>query len=204
MYFSSKNGVNIDITHRCALECLSCQRTIYFTSKNEKVPGKDMTIEDFKKVINCFKTINFCGQRSDPVHHPHFMEFLKMCNEKGTDAIIHNASSAKPKKWYIKAFKANPKAKWVFGIDGMPEQSHLYRINQDGKKLFEIMLESKKYLSNTPRWQYIAFDYNTNQIEDAKKMAEYYGLEFILILSSRWNNNSEHLKPKDSKFLPNG
>jgi len=202
VYFSNNKGVNIDITHRCALECLSCQR-IHYKSINEKVPGQDMTIEDFKKVVKFFKTISFCGSRSDPVHHPHFIEFLRICNKKSIDAIIHNASSAKSKNWYIKAFKANPDAKWIFGIDGMPEQSHLYRINQDGKKLFEIMLESKKYLSTKPKWQYIAFEYNIDKIDDAKKMAKYHDLEFLLILSSRWKNNFEQ-KPKDPKFLPNG
>jgi len=202
MYFTTHAGVNIDITHRCSLECLSCQRLRY-TTRNQKVPGNDMSVDDFIKVVNFFKTIHFCGSRSDPVHHPDFIKFLKICNEKSVKATIHNASSAKPKKWYIKAFKANPNAKWWFGIDGMPKQSHIYRINQDGQKLFEIMLEAKKYLSKAPKWQYIAFDYNIDQIEDAKKIAEFYGLEFTLVLSSRWGKSSKHLKPTDTKFLPN-
>ena len=42
-------------------------------------------------------------------------------------------------KHYISAFKSNPKANWIFGIDGMPEESKQYRVNQDGEKLFKIM-----------------------------------------------------------------
>ena len=117
---------------------------------------------------------------------------------------VTSEAERKARQSIRKIKKANPNAKWVFGIDGMPEQSHLYRINQDGKKLFEIMLESKKHLSTKPQWQYIAFEYNIDKIEDAKKMAKYHDLEFLLILSSRWDNNSKHLKPKDPKFLPNG
>jgi len=33
--------------------------------------------------------------------------------------------------WYESAFESNPNAEWHFGLDGLPEESHLYRINQD-------------------------------------------------------------------------
>ena len=46
--------------------------------------------------------------------------------------------------WYIKAFKANINARWIFGIDGLPNESHNYRVNQDGEKLFNVIVESKK------------------------------------------------------------
>jgi len=66
---------------------------------------------------------------------------------KNVDGVIHNASSLKSKKWYIEAFKAHPDMRWIFGIDGLPKDSCMYRVNQDGEKLFDIMLESKKYLN---------------------------------------------------------
>ena len=74
--FFNRKGVNIDITHRCALECMRCQRTIHYTNFNKKVPGEDMSMNDFQKVIKHFEKINFCGQYSDPVHHPKFIEML--------------------------------------------------------------------------------------------------------------------------------
>ena len=65
-----RTSVNLDITHRCPLECPRCQRFTSFTSKGLKVPGEDMSLKDFNKVVNHFQHINFCGQVSDPVHHP--------------------------------------------------------------------------------------------------------------------------------------
>ena len=53
--FFNRKAVNIDITHRCALECMRCFRTMFYTSKNIKVPGKDMSMNDFLKVIKYLK-----------------------------------------------------------------------------------------------------------------------------------------------------
>ena len=86
-------------------------------------------------------------------------------------------------------------AKWVFGIDGLPEESHNYRVNQDGVKLFEIMLESKKHLKNKPNWQYIIFKYNENSIDNAKLLAKEHNLDFMIINSARWIGKDDYLRP---------
>ena len=50
--FFTRKGINLDISHRCSLECLRCQRTRYYTSKGKKVPGEDLSLTDFKKIIH--------------------------------------------------------------------------------------------------------------------------------------------------------
>jgi len=138
--FFTRRNLNIDITHRCALDCPRCQRWGDYRKYGKKVPGIDFTISQMKKIISFYNDLHFCGQYSDPVHHPKFIEILKLVREQGVSCSVHNASSAKSEDWYIKAFEANPKAHWVFGIDGLPEESCLYRINQDGEKLFNTLL----------------------------------------------------------------
>ena len=137
--------LNIDLSHRCPLECLRCGRQRSFTNKGLKVPGRDLTISEYNKILDWFPRISFCGQYSDPIHHPKINELLEIAYKRNTKVEVHLASSLKPIKHYISAFKANPNANWIFGIDGMPEESKKYRVNQDGRKLFNIMLESKKF-----------------------------------------------------------
>ena len=127
-------GLLIDLTHRCALECPRCQRQEFFRDHGETVWGGDIPMDTIEKATDTFKAINFGGQLSDPIHHPNFIEILKLCYEKGVQANVQTASTGKPKRWFIKAFEANPNARWQFGIDGLPEESHKYRINQDGPK----------------------------------------------------------------------
>ena len=192
-------GVNVDMTDKCGLECLRCQRQTYYEN-NKAIPGGDLTLSDFEKITDMFKTINFCGQLSDPVHNKDFIDILRLCKMKNVGGTIHNASSLKSKEWYIEAFKAHPDMRWVFGIDGLPKDSCMYRINQDGEKLFDIMIESKKYLNTTPCWQYIIFSYNENDIDEARKIAQDNGINFNLNYSSKWFSENDPLMPKNKNY----
>tara|TARA_Y100000385_G_C13082070_1_gene634481 strand:+ start:1138 stop:1791 length:654 start_codon:yes stop_codon:yes gene_type:complete len=191
--------LNMDITHRCPLECLRCGRQNSFRNKGLPVPGEDLSLEDFDKITDHFSRISFCGQYSDPIHHPQFIEILKICNQKKLKVEVHVASSFKSKEFFINAFKAYPEAEWIFGIDGLPEESHTYRVNQDGKKLYEIMLESKNHLNTKPAWQYIIFSYNEDHVDLALEMATKDNLSFLIINSSRWMGKTDWLKPKTRK-----
>jgi len=200
-FFNRKKGLNIDITHRCALECPRCQRQTAFRNKGDKVYGIDVSLEDIKKLAKHFKYFDFCGQLSDPVHHPQFIEILEYLNSENVGVSVHNASSQKPLSWYIKEFKAYQKAKWIFGIDGLPNESHIYRVNQDGEKLFNVMLESKKYLKQKPFWQYIIFKYNQDHVDQARQIAEDNDLVFIILQSSRWMDANDPLTPTNEYKL---
>jgi MoaA/NifB/PqqE/SkfB family radical SAM enzyme len=193
--------LNIDLSHRCPLECLRCGRQRSFTNKGLKVPGRDLSISEFNKILDWFPRISFCGQYSDPIHHPKINELLTITKDRGVKVEVHLASSLKPKKAYIEAFKANPKANWIFGIDGMPEESKQYRVNQNGQKLFDLMLESKKYLTTRPLWQFIIFSYNENSIDKAMKMAKDNDVDFILVNSARWTDDDDWLMPKTKRTM---
>lgn len=194
-----RRAINLDITHRCPLACERCQRFTSFVSKGLKVPGEDLSTENFKIILDHFSHLNFCGQVSDPVHHPKFIEFLSLIyNHKDSkSSSVHHASAAKPMSWYPKAFEANPKARWWFGIDGLPKDSNKYRTHQDGEKLFEVVKIAATILKQKPVWQYIVFSYNENTIKEAHRMAQDIGAEFMLINSSRWEGKNDPLRPKN-------
>jgi len=190
----SRNTINLDICAKCTLKCGGCARKQHDKHKI-KVPGDYMSIECFKKIIDFFVGISFCGQISDPILHPNLPEFLKLTYEKGIRVQVHTAVSHKPLSWHKKCYEANPKAKWWFGIDGLPEESHKYRVNQDGIKEFERMkLCAEMGLKTT--WQYIIFNYNENHVDEARQMATDIGVWFMELRSSRWNKETIHLKPK--------
>ena len=106
---------------------------------------------------------------------------------------VHNAATGKKLSWYEKAFKANPKAKWIFGLDGLPTESHKYRINQKGEQLFEAMKLCSSMNLNAV-WRMIVFRFNEDHIEQCKLMAEDINVKFELVKSSRFFKN-DPLKP---------
>ena len=201
-YFLNRRKINIDISFRCPLQCPKCQRQNRYLDYGKKVPGRDLTLSEIDKISNFYKSFVFCGQYSDPVHHPKFPQILKILYNKNVACEIHNAASQKSKEYYIKCFKANPSAQWIFGIDGLPEESHKYRINQDGKKLLDIMCESKKHLLKKPTWQYIVFRYNENHIEQVKKISKDIDVNLLLIQSSRWDKQDPY-KPRNEELRLN-
>ena len=193
-------SINIDCTFRCPLECPKCLRQS-IREVGFKVPGKDMPLDDFYKLTKYFKKIQFCGQVSDPIFHPKFIEILKFCGDNNIPTEVNTAASQKSIEWYKKAFVAHPRARWLFGIDGLPKDSHKYRVNQDGEKLFEVMKLCSKMGLN-PSWQYIVFRYNEDDIEKARSIAKENNIHFDLVFSGRWQTKDKY-KPKNPNHYLN-
>ena len=193
----SHKACNLDISNLCFLECPKCMRVLW--SDKKTIPGGIMTIERFAKIVNYFRYIHFCGQISDPIFNPNLITFLSMCKNADKGSTVHTAASQRPVSWYEKAFDANSDTRWIFGVDGLPDESCMYRINQDGEKLFEVMkMGVKKGLKID--WQYIVFSYNEDHIEETHNMAKENGIEFIVNYSGRWTSEQDPYKPRNPKF----
>jgi MoaA/NifB/PqqE/SkfB family radical SAM enzyme len=195
-------AVTIDASSTCTLECDKCRRQTY--RKHNHPPGGkaggDMTLENFDKLLDHFDHFSFCGQVSDPIFNPHLIEMLQRIHDYPKPKGVHIATAATSKKhdkdWYRRAFEANPNTKWTFGIDGLPEESCMYRINQDGEFLFEMAKMCAK-ICRMSVWQYIVFSYNENHIEEAMEMASSNGIVFELNISARWDWGHDMFKPKN-------
>jgi len=193
-----RDTINIDTSNKCTLQCPKCVRTKFKKNFN-KIPGGWLTDYQWSLHLKHFNKFVFSGQVSDPILHPKMDKMLGDIYKENKKCIgIHVAASHKKPEWFKKCFKANPDAWWFFGIDGLPKDSHKYRVNQDGEKLYEMMVLSKKYIKN-PVWQYIIFKYNENDIDTAKNMADKEGIRFRPIMSSRYKENDPY-KPS-SKFV---
>ena len=184
-----RKSINLDITHRCTLECPKCLRRSVPTNNLG-----DLSLDSFKKIISHFDQIEFCGQISDPIFHPQFIEFLELTKDKRV--FVHTAASHKPMDWYRDAFLANKNAIWEFGIDGLPQDSHKYRINQNGEYLFNVMKTGVE-LGNDIRWQYIIFKYNENDIPEAIDLAQRHKIPIHINKSSRWSGPDDQYKPSE-------
>lgn len=200
--FLNRDTISLDLSTRCTLACSKCWRDYHLSNSNTLI-GKDMTISEYKKIISFFKNIIFCGQISDPVLHPKFSEFLKLAYENGNKVEVRTAVSHKPKTWYYEeAFPANPNAEWVFAIDGLPKDSHKYRVRQDGEKLFDIMYHAGKY-GVKATWSCIVMSYNEDDLEEIYSMARDHHLALQIVKSSRWFED-DPMKPKDPKNYVDG
>lgn len=197
---------HLDISNTCTLKCGECIRQI-LPGKMDKpsMGGKNLPLEDFKKIADACDWLSFNGQVSDPIFNPNFIDMLRYLNDH-TDPkwhrynTIYTAATTKKRgrDWYKEAFEVNKDFKWFFGIDGLPHQSHQYRQGQDGVFLFEMMCIAAEMGNNTC-WQYIIFNYNEDSIEDAKILADTFDLNLQLVKSNRWDH-VPHLKPSKGNY----
>lgn len=192
--------VTIDTCSKCTLQCEVCRRQ--FNKQRGIAPGeggKDMPIADFKKMTKYFKAYSFCGAVSDPLFYKHLISCLKIIDdmEDETHTMIHIAATAKhrTREWYENAFAANKDATWIFALDGLPHESHKYRIGQDGEFMFEMMKLGVS-MGAKIRWQYIVFRYNEDHIDEAYNMAKDHGMDFGLKITSRTPKGQKTLNPK--------
>lgn len=191
---SRKKAINLDITPQCSLACPACFRQ---TEAFPKIKSKlaPMTIPQFRKVISFFDQIEFCGNLGDPTLHADLPKFLEMSGSL-REVRVATAASFRSITWYESAFRANPRAIWIFGLDGLPETSHQYRINQDGKKIFKIM-QLGQNMGVEVVWQFIVFNFNQHEIDLARSTAERVQIRIEIMKSKR---HGRGLAPKE-EFL---
>lgn len=193
--FHNVDGIALDLTPRCTLLCSKCGRQDEAHFSKVRPALSEVTMDDFYKLVNHFKRIEYCGPNGDAVLHPKFIEMLEYNYINNNKVQVANAVSHKTERWYTEAFKANKDAFWVFGIDGLPKDSHKYRINQDGEHLFNMMLLAKKHNIKV-QWQYIIFKYNQDYIDKAKEIAKKFEIDIRFLKSKRFEKN-DPLRPDD-------
>jgi len=188
-------AINLDISNKCTLACPRCTRK-WYTHRGYRVPGYDMTIEEYEKIVSYFDHINFCGNISDPVMNKWFIDFLKINYTRDISCEVHNAATGKKLSWYKEAFDSNPNARWIFGLDGYPEESSIYRVNQKGHELFEAMKLCAQMGLDTS-WRMIIFKYNEDHVDDCRRIAESIGVNFQQIISSRFKQDDPYKPTKN-------
>lgn len=176
---------NLDISHRCIIRCPLCIRQ-KMISQNKIKRSFDIEEKDFRKILDFYvKDIAFCGQISDPIYHPNFLSFLKICNDTNRQVRISTNGTGKDLKWWEEAFSyGKSNNEWWFGVDGIDNKSELYRVGSNFENVWEMMKLGKK-LGNVIVWQFIIFKYNEHEIDEAIEIAKREGFALKFVKSDR-------------------
>jgi len=176
---------NLDISHRCILRCPQCirQKT---TSQDQIRRSFDLQEQNFKKILNYYvAAVTFCGQISDPIYHPEFLDFLKMCDGSGRQVRIATNGSGHSLDWWTEAFQYGlGENAWYFGVDGIDKKSEIYRIGSNFENVWEMMKLGRD-LGHVIVWQYIIFDYNEHEIDSAIEIAKDEDFSLLFVNTNR-------------------
>lgn len=179
---------NVETTSRCRLQCPFCQRQRPGGKEKVKAAG-EMSYESMRKLYDFTKSINFCGQISDPIYHTDFLKILEIKkNEYPHKRMqIRTNGSAKKISWWEKAYDLSDSTiEWIFGLDGASQDvANIYRVGTNFDEVFEAMVLGVKKGARI-EWQYILFEHNEHELELAKKLCEENGIILRVLYSNRW------------------
>jgi len=199
-------SVQIDHTSRCNCLCPQCAR-VSNGVVNPRMPIDELTVEDYKvifpsTIIKQVDIISQCGNYGDIVASNTILDCLEWLRENGCTAhinIMTNGSARTADWWKRLASIIDLNGRVIFGIDGLEDTNHLYRVNASWNKIME---NASTYIANNgrARWDYLIFDHNQHQVEEAEKLAREIGFEsFYVKNTSRFINDKNYLTGKVSE-----
>ncbi len=162
--------LDIEITTRCNLKCVMCERTI--------TPPKllDLPMKTYKKIIDEFAekggaSIKLC-YLGEPLLYPHLIPAIKYAKKRGIIDIMFATNGNLLNKTVASKLIKSGLTLIIFSIDSSkPEIYQKIRINGDLNKVIDGLKHlnnlKKKYKSKSPmiQIQAIPMDLNINEIE---------------------------------------
>lgn len=191
----------IDHTSRCNLLCLQCARNER-GQINKNLPLDELSLIDYKTLFNKgfmdlvpnLNHIIFNGNYGDAIISDTLMPAIEYLKSLGIKKItIMTNGSLRNSNWWISfAQILNDNDKVVFSIDGLADTNYLYRVNSSWDKIIE---NATAFIGagGKARWDFLVFEHNFHQIEEAKKIAKQIGFsEFSVKKTSRFINDKNY------------
>jgi sulfatase maturation enzyme AslB (radical SAM superfamily) len=190
--------VHLEHTSKCNLLCPQCAR-VHEGQLNPELPLSELTLKDYKKIFTPefapqLDRVYWCGSYGDSIASGTWMECAFWLRYSGVQSmqLYTNGSARKPDWWKKLAIIFNrPRDQVYFSIDGLADTNHLYRVNSN----FDIIMKNAKAFidaGGNARWDYLVFDHNAHQVEEAKALAKEMGFKSMVIKNtSRFVANKE-------------
>lgn len=199
MYNLNKIGrLHIELSSRCNASCPACSRNLAGGPVSPNLEITELTLDDIKNFfpVDFAKNligINFCGNVGDPgmaLDLLPILEYFQSTSEKNiAQQVRTNGGMRKPEFWHDvgKFFASLPKRvnethifyhpAVVFSVDGLEDTNHLYR---RGVRWDKVMANMEAYASTGAFgiWEFLVFEHNQHQVEEAEKLAKKLGLFF--------------------------
>lgn len=204
--FNDLKSVHVEITTRCQASCPMCSRNYHGGLENPNLKINDWTIDDFRQIFTQevllqLESIYFCGNFGDPIINNDLIDMCKYSTEvnPNINIRIHTNGAARNVQWWKNLYHALPKNHVViFGIDGLEDTHHLYRI---GTTYEQVINNARTFIyeGGIAEWAFIKFKHNEHQVEEARERSKKEGFNIFTI-----KNSTRFLEPKFSVYDKQG
>lgn len=208
--------IHLEITDKCNASCPMCARNKNGGEVNQWLPLTELSLDDCKTIfpidfITQLDRMYMCGNNGDPIIAKDTLnvyEYFRTHNSKMTLGMNTNGSARKADWWSDLAKIMDRYGYVTFGLDGLSDTHHLYRKDTNFEKIIENV-QSFIRAGGRARWDFIVFEHNEHQIEEARELSEKIGFEdFRIKKTGRFFSNIQmkvkgyrEVNDKDGKII---
>lgn len=183
--------IHLENTQNCQANCPMCDRNMNGKGINPHIDLSELSVDDCKRIfepsfIKQLHTMYMCGNLGDPIVAKDTLEifrYFRDCNEDIWLGMNTNAGAKKAEWWKELAKVFDKKGSVIFSVDGLKDTNHIYR---QGVNWNAVERSMKAFISagGRARWDFLIFEHNEHQVEEARALASAWGVERFTIKKS--------------------
>lgn len=191
-YPSTLQILDIEPSSFCNAKCPQCLRESrngdYNFLNQTNIPKDFFEIYFPKDVVKNLKIATFSGNVGEPAMNKHLLDILHWFKSINPDIFleIYTNGSVQQENWWKNLGNIIEKnGNVIFAIDGLEDTNHIYRVDVKWSRLIRNV---KAYISTgaTSTWQFIPFEHNEHQIDEARELSKQLGFtNFKIKISHR-------------------
>lgn len=176
--------VHLEVTQRCQAACPMCDRNENGGPDNKYITNAELSLEDCKRIFTSkfiaqLDTMYMCGNLGDPIVAKDTLEIFQYFRQHNPNMWLSmntNAGAKDVSWWTSLASVFGRNGAVIFSVDGLEDTNHLYRQNvvwDNVKRNMQAFIAA----GGRARWDYIMFQHNEHQVEQAEALAKEWGVE---------------------------
>jgi len=195
--------VHLEVTQRCQASCPMCDRNMNGGADNPHITNAELTLADCKRIfkpefIKQLKTMYMCGNLGDPIVARDTLDIFKYFRQHNPSMWLsmNTNAGARDEDWWTElADTLGRMGAVIFSVDGLKDTNHIYRQGVNWE-IVERSMQSFIRAGGRARWDFLIFQHNEHQVEEAEQLARSWGVErFIKKKSGRFVTSD--IKPKE-------
>ena len=182
--YADIKSIHLEVTQNCQANCPMCDRNMNGKGINPHINLDELSLEDCKKIftpsfIAQLDTMYMCGNLGDPIVAKDTLEIFKyfrLHNEKMWLSMNTNAGAKNEEWWRDLATCLGRMGAVIFSVDGLSDTNHIYR---QGVVWRNVERNMKAFIAagGRARWDFLIFEHNQHQVEEAEALAAEWGCE---------------------------
>ena len=176
--------IHLEVTQNCQASCPMCDRNMNGKGINPHINLDELSLLDCVDIfppefIKQLDTMYMCGNLGDPIVAKDTLEIFQYFRSHNPNMWLsmNTNAGAKNEEWWRQLAEVFGRmGAVIFSVDGLRDTNHLYR---QGVVWDNVERNMRAFIDagGRARWDYLIFEHNQHQVEEAEALAADWGCE---------------------------